>query len=130
MEAASRSLVRERAGLRCEYCHLPEKALDITFHVEHIVARQHGGGDDLSNLCLACDRCNFHKGPNLTSIDPDSGLTVSLFHPRQEEWAEHFEFREAEIAGLTATGRATVRLLNMNARHRVLLRARLPGDWN
>jgi 5-methylcytosine-specific restriction endonuclease McrA len=129
MDAALRQLVRERAADRCEYCRLPERALDITFHVEHIIARQHGGTDDSSNLCLACDRCNFHKGPNLSSIDPDTNLIVPLFHPRTDAWEQHFAFVEAEIVGLTPTGRASARLLNMNARHRMLLRARLPGDW-
>jgi len=56
-----------RAGNRCEYCRLPEELSDVPFHVEHIVARQHQGGDELSNLALACDRCNLYKGPNLAS---------------------------------------------------------------
>jgi 5-methylcytosine-specific restriction endonuclease McrA len=30
--------------------------------IEHIVPRSHGGTDDLTNLGLACARCNFHKG--------------------------------------------------------------------
>jgi hypothetical protein len=129
MEAAVRQLVRQRAGGRCEYCRLPEQAVDVAFHIEHIVARQHGGRDDPSNLCLACDRCNLHKGPNLASVDPATDSTVPLFHPRQQKWEEHFEFIAAEIAGKSATGRATVRLLNMNARHRLLLRSRLPAAW-
>ena len=73
MDASTRQLVRQRAGSRCEYCRLPENAVDVPFHVEHIIARRHGGSDDPSNLCLACDRCNLHKGPNLNSIDPDTG---------------------------------------------------------
>jgi len=44
----------------------------MRFHVEHIVSRQHGGTDDPSGPALACDRCNAYKGPNLTSIDPDT----------------------------------------------------------
>src|SRR5215211_294900 len=60
-----RELVRGRAGNRCEYCHLPQEALPFaTFHVEHIIATQHGGSDDETNLALSCDRCNFSKGPN------------------------------------------------------------------
>lgn len=48
---------------------MPQSALDATFHVEHIVARQHQGTDEDSNLALACDRCNFLKGTNLASVD-------------------------------------------------------------
>jgi hypothetical protein len=87
----------------------------IPFHVEHIVSRQHGGTDDPSGLALACDRCNVYKGPNLTSIDPDTRTVVALFSPRRDVWTDHFVVREEEILGLTPTGRPTVRLLNMNA---------------
>ena len=43
MDAATRRLVLRRAGSRCEYCRLPQHAVDLTFHVEHIIAKQHGG---------------------------------------------------------------------------------------
>jgi HNH endonuclease len=94
----------------------------IPFHVEHIVSRQHGGTDDASGLALACDRCNAYKGPNLTSIDPDTRTVVALFSPRRDVWTDHFMVREGEILGLTPPGPATVRLLNMNAPRRVELR--------
>ena len=106
MDASTRELVRRRAGNACE----------------HIVSRQHGGTDDPDHLALACDRCNAYKGPNLTSIDPDTGAVVALFHPRQDIWIEHFTRRGGHVVGLTPTGRATVRVLNMNASHRVELR--------
>jgi len=86
MEASLRELVRRRATHRCEYCHLPQAAAPfLTFHIEHIRARQHGGDDDSSNLALACPDCNAHKGPNLTSVDPETEQVVALFNPRQEE---------------------------------------------
>jgi len=71
---------------------------------------------------LACDRCNAYKGPNLTSIDPESGQIVPLFNPREDVWSDHFLLQGGDVVGLTPTGRATVRLLNMNARYRVQLR--------
>jgi hypothetical protein len=105
MDAATRQLVRKRASLRCEYCHLPQSAIDAAFHIEHIVARQHGGDDDSQNLALACDRCNLAKGPNLSGIDPQSGIMAALFHPRHQAWEDHFELIGSEIAGRTPTGR-------------------------
>jgi hypothetical protein len=48
---------------------------------------------------------------------------VPLFHPRLDDWAAHFRFPETLIEGLTATGRATARLLCMNDTHRIELRA-------
>jgi len=91
IDQRTRREVRRRAAERCEYCRLPESAGDITFHVEHIVAQQHQRDDNPSNLALACDRCNLYKGPNLSSIDPDTNEVVRLFHPRIDDWHEHFE---------------------------------------
>jgi len=45
-----------------------------------------------------------------------------LFNPREDDWDEHFELREGYVRGKTPVGRATVRLLNMNAPRRVALR--------
>ena len=120
---SQRERIRQRAEFRCEYCRLPEAATPfITFHVEHVIAKQHLEDDSLDNLALACDRCNAFKGPNLSSIDPDSHEIVELFHPRRNSWTEHFRFDGPLVVGLSQTGRATVRLLNMNARRRVDLR--------
>jgi hypothetical protein len=123
MDVATRTLIRQRANDCCEYCGLPQDAVDVTHHVEHVIAKQHGGDDLTENLALACDRCNFHKGPNLTSLDPQTGQTVLLFHPRRDAWDEHFRFEGAFIEGRTPTGRSTVQLLQMNAQHRRMLRA-------
>ncbi len=108
---------------------MPQEATPlIPFHVEHIISRQHGGSDNLDGLALACDRCNAYKGPNLTSIDPETSTVVALFSPREDVWSEQFAVRGAHILGLTPTGRATVRLLNMNAPRRVELREEFQRD--
>ena len=123
MDIRTRQWVRRRAGDVCEYCHVPQAAvLTVTFHVEHTIARQHGGGDDPRWLALACDRCNVYKGTNLTSIDPLAGDVVFLYNPRTDVWEDHFRHEGAVIVGLTPSGRATVRLLKMNAPPRVQLR--------
>jgi HNH endonuclease len=124
MDAALRDFVRERADGRCEYCHLPQAVEPFfTHHIEHIVARQHGGGDEELNLALACYHCNSHKGSNLTTFDPSTGSLVRLFHPHQDKWDEHFELNGILIVGRTAIGRATAALLQMNASDRRRLRA-------
>ena len=126
MDAATRRRVRARAAERCEYCRTrQEHDFYYRFHIEHIVPRQHGGGDDDSNLALACHHCNLHKGPNLTGIDPDSRRVVVLFNPRQQHWEEHFARRGPLIVGLTDIGRATAAVLSMNAPVRVELREEL-----
>jgi 5-methylcytosine-specific restriction endonuclease McrA len=126
IDAATRRRVRRRAHDRCEYCGLPQDAVPVaTFHIEHIIAKQHGGTDDLSNLALACFHCNQHKGPNLTGIDPQSGQITPLFNPRTQLWREHFALQDTEISGLTPTGRATIRVLAMNSELQQQLRTQL-----
>jgi 5-methylcytosine-specific restriction endonuclease McrA len=46
--------VRRRARYRCEYCQLPQSASRARHQVDHIIADQHEGGDEPSNLALAC----------------------------------------------------------------------------
>ena len=125
MDAAVRELVRRRAGNRCEYCRLRQEHTPYVLQIEHIVARKHDGGDELSNLALACDRCNLHKGSDLSGIDPETKQIVGLFNPRTESWHEHFILQEVEILGRSASGRATVRVLKMNSPRRLRVRAAL-----
>ena len=127
MDAATRDLVRRRAQNRCEYCLLPQAYSELTHHIEHIVAKQHGGGDDIDNLALACHRCNLRKGPNLTGVDPLTGELVHLFHPRRDRWTEHFSLQDVRIVGITPIGRATVHLLSLNDPRRLELRWALVG---
>jgi hypothetical protein len=124
IDASTRILVRWRARNRCEYCgiHQDDERL-FSFHIEHVIPRQHRGSDEASNLALACVHCNLHKGPNLSAIDPESQQIVQIFNPRGDNWADHFTMIGATVAGLTPEGRATVILLQMNDVSRVKLRS-------
>jgi hypothetical protein len=126
MDAVTRNRVRRRAGQRCEYCRIHQG--DEPFyllHVDHIVAKQHGGTDDADNLALACHHDNEHKGANLSGIDPETGKVVRLFHPRRQRWSRHFSFEGPVIVGRTRCGRTTIAVLSLNAPDRVELRAEL-----
>ncbi len=125
MDAATRKFVRRRAGERCEYCGLRQEHSELRHHVEHIIAKQHGGSDDAGNLALACHRCNLRKGPNLAGIDPHTGQVGSLFHPRRDLWSDHFVLEGVRITGVTAIGRATVQVLDLNDARRLELRAEI-----
>ncbi len=116
MNESTKQLVRQRAGNRCEYCHLHQDDSPLAvLHIEHIVPKKHGGTDDTDNLALACIDCNLHKGSNLTGIEPETDEITELFHPRRHEWEDHFEWKGIFILGLTAIGRTTVRVFNMNS---------------
>ncbi len=124
MTSSARRRVRERAGNRCEYCHLRQQDSPLALlHIEHIIPKVHGGGDDLRNLALACIDCNLHKGPNLTGVDPETQQTTELFHPRRDRWDDHFEWRGTTIFGKTPSGRTTVRVLKMNSEDQLTLRS-------
>ncbi len=132
MTQSLRQFVRERAGGRCEYCHLPDFAAPGSdFHVEHVFAKQHGGTDDPDNRCWSCHRCNLHKGPNLSGRDPLTDNVVRLFDPRRQSWKRHFEWYGAVLMGRTQTGRATVAVLDINDPQHVELWQTImdDGDW-
>jgi hypothetical protein len=100
IDAALRAFVRERAGGRCEYCHLPEaNAGRLAFQIEHIIARQHGGTDDPNGLCYACAECNWAKGPNLAGLL--GGKLYPLFNPRTQNWHRHFRWEHTILVGKT-----------------------------
>ncbi|MBC6477767.1 MAG: HNH endonuclease [Hormoscilla sp. GM7CHS1pb] len=112
----SRQLVRRRARFLCEYCHSPEYISPDRFTIDHIVPQSLGGSDEPDNLALACSRCNGRRYNFTTGIDPKTKIEVSLFNPRQQQWADHFIWREdgLKILGTTPIGRATCARLDLN----------------
>jgi len=123
MLLSTKARVRERAGDACEYCHLHQDNSPLAvLHIEHITPKIHGGTDDLDNLALACIDCNLHKGPNLTGIDPETGVVTELFHPRHHKWEDHFVWAGLYLIGNTPIGRTTIRVLNMNSEDQLALR--------
>lgn len=111
-----RQLVRERAKRLCEYCHSPEILSANRFTIDHLIPRSLGGSDQMSNLALACRRCNERRYNFVVSIDPETQEIVSIFNPRSQQWIEHFTWLEQGtlIQGITPTGRATCLRLDLN----------------
>ena len=96
MDTATRELVGRRADERCEYCQVRQEHSELRHHVEHIIAKQHGGSDDSDNLA-----------------------------PRRDRWSGHFSFEGVRGSGLTAAGRATVHVLDLNDARWLELRAEI-----
>lgn len=114
--------VRERAKGRCEYCQIPAYISEFTFPIDHIIAQQHRGETTFQNLALSCPHCNYHKGPNIAGLDPESGKLTRLFNPRRNRWKAHFAWDGPILVGKTAIGRTTLYVLDMNHLDRVELR--------
>ncbi len=118
-----RRLVIQRSGDRCEYCGLSQAGQVATFHIDHITPEVAGGSTTSDNLALACVSCSLRKGARQSIKDPVTGEMVSIFHPRQQSWKEHFDWDDVEVIGLTAIGRATIDSLSLNRPIMLAIRA-------
>jgi 5-methylcytosine-specific restriction endonuclease McrA len=92
-----RAYLLEKWGRRCAYCG----AAGVPLEIEHIVPRSRGGTDRVSNLTLACHRCNRAKG-NRTAAE--------FGHPAVQARAQ-VPLRDA--AAVNATRRAVLRALHV-----------------
>ncbi|MBM4297796.1 MAG: HNH endonuclease [Deltaproteobacteria bacterium] len=84
------------------------------FHVEHIAPRALGGSDELDNFAWVRPGCNLTKANRVMITDPLTGQVVRVFHPRLDEWTEHFGWEGYELVGRTPIGRALVEAFNLN----------------
>src|SRR5882724_2928492 len=114
MDAELVELVWRRAASRCEYCQLSHALSQLTFEIDHIIARKHGGKTRSSNLALTCFYCNSFKGSNIAGLDRDTGKLTRLFHPRIHTWHRHFRWDGPYLDGRTSIGRTTIAVLLIN----------------
>ncbi|MDJ0589311.1 MAG: RNA-guided endonuclease IscB [Pleurocapsa sp. MO_226.B13] len=68
-----REYLLEKWGRACTYCSKE----NVPLQIDHIVAKACGGSDRVSNLCLACQKCNQKKGK--LSIEQFLASKPSLF---------------------------------------------------
>lgn len=122
--AQLKKIVAERAQGCCEYCRSQARFAIQPFSIEHIIPRSQGGKTTLDNLALSCQGCNNHKYNKIAGREPVSGDIVPLYHPRQQQWSDHFGWNDSFslIIGLTPTGRTTVEALQLNREGVVNLR--------
>ena len=91
----------------------------LSFHIEHVIAKHHGGSNRLDNLAWSCQACNAKKGPNLSSWLKATDEIVPLFNPRRQQWSRHFRWQGAYLRGKTKAGAATIIALDLNNRNRI-----------
>lgn len=77
----------------------------------------------MENLAFCCPICNANKGTDLGTILDDEDVVVRLFHPRKQNWFDHFEVsKEGVISSKTDIGKATIKVLSLNALDRIIER--------
>jgi hypothetical protein len=76
----------------------------------------------MSNLAASCASCNLRKASNIAGLDDVTGVLTRLFHPRIDEWTDHFIWDGPRLVGLTAIGRTTSEVLGINHAERLRLR--------
>lgn len=54
----TREYLLDKWNRQCAYCNIK----DVPLQIEHIHPRSLGGSNRISNLCLACEKCNLKKG--------------------------------------------------------------------
>jgi 5-methylcytosine-specific restriction endonuclease McrA len=57
----TREYLLQKWNRQCAYCNIK----DVPLQIEHIHPRSLGGSNRISNLCLACEKCNLKKGNKL-----------------------------------------------------------------
>jgi hypothetical protein len=112
-----------RAKNRCEYCGLSQLGQAATFHVDHVVPEIAGGPTVWTNLALACIHCSLRKGAREAAPDPETGAPTRLYNPRKQVWNQHFRWMGLQVAGITATGRATIDALALNSPEHQIIRS-------
>ena len=123
-----RDAVVRRAGHRCEYCRLAQESQVATFPVDHVVPVSLGGLSELINLALACPRCNARKWKHVEAADSVTGQLTPLYNPRIHPWIEHFRWSPTDpavIEAISAIGRVTLVVLDLNSREHLTIRALL-----
>ena len=61
-------------------------------------------------------------------ISPESGVLTRLYHPRTDQWTDHFEWHGVTLLGKTAVGRTTVEVLAINDADSVAVREALRDE--
>ena len=83
----------------CEYCVIPSNFSTDYFHHEHIIPLTLDGKTELGNLARSCGICNNNKSDKIKHTDPLTKQIIRLYHPRQDIWTDHFQWR-AILRGL------------------------------
>ena len=118
-----RKRVADRADFCCKYCQISQENAFFTFQIDHIISLKHGGETVENNLAHSCFPCNNNKGSDIGTVLLPDITFVRLFNPRNDNWQEHFRIMNGVFYSDTDIGKATIKLLKLNDKNRILERA-------
>jgi hypothetical protein len=119
--AATRRLVRERAGFACEYCGVTETDIGGELTIDHFQPRAYGGTDHTENLLYCCHRCNEYKA-DYWPMRPDD---TPLWNPRREGTDRHLLLLDdGSLYPITPVANFTLKRLRLNRPALVAFRLR------
>jgi 5-methylcytosine-specific restriction endonuclease McrA len=105
-----REYLLEKWGRKCAYCG----AENIPLQVEHIVPKIRGGTDRVSNLALACQKCNQEKGSRTAAEFGHPEVQAKAQRPLKDaaavnatRWALYRRLRETGLPVEVGTGGRT-----------------------
>lgn len=90
ISAKLRAEVLDRNGFTCQMCGLTPGEIDpstgrkVRLHIGHIVDKNLGGKDELSNLRALCSTCN-QGAKNITSVKPPAIWLLSQIRRAGQE---------------------------------------------
>lgn len=95
MDRVLREQVRQRAGLCCEYCRMPQECIDAVHEVDHIIAEKHRGPSSLENLDRWQDHFEYH-GAMLIGLTPVAKATIAVLEINLRHRIDHRQGLVAE----------------------------------
>lgn len=105
-----REYLLEKWGRKCAYCGFKDVALEV----EHIVPKSRGGSNRVSNLALACNKCNQQKGNQTAAEYGHPHVQAQARKPLKDaaavnasRWALWWKLSETSLPLETGTGGRT-----------------------
>ena len=77
-------------GFKCAYCgrrmELKWGDNELSFTIDHVLARSRGGFDNIHNLTFACQSCNSMKGNKDAGWFADNANKAKARKQKREQW--------------------------------------------
>ncbi|MEZ9917670.1 hypothetical protein BCT06_14145 [Vibrio breoganii] len=99
MKPDPRQHIYERDDFTCQYCGKSgaksfKQWNDAWFAIDHIKPKKHGGGNEDSNLVVACHTCNSVKGATMCESIEEGRKIINDKNNQRKKWFNKFVLGE------------------------------------